>query len=220
MSINRYFDEALNVARIQEGGHRGVVGGMWDAIGPLQRDFLIAQGLAPHHAMIDIGCGALRGGVPLTAYLDPGNYYGVDISAALIEAGYVNEITPAGLADRLPRHHLRVTDDFDVAFGRRFDFALAVSLFTHLTLDYLTRCLDRLGSEMDAGGRFYFSVFEGEASQARLEHPHGIVSHPDRDPFHFSQGALAGAAPDGWRFDWIGDWGHPRNQQMARFTRV
>ena len=47
---NRYMDEALTRRRLAEHGHRAVVGGMWDQIGPLQRDFLIAQGLyiSPH----------------------------------------------------------------------------------------------------------------------------------------------------------------------------
>jgi hypothetical protein len=47
----------------------------------------------------------------------------------------------------------------------------------------------------------------------------GIVTHDDRDPFHFTREALAGATPETWTFDWLGDWRHPRGQQMVRLTR-
>ncbi len=38
------------------------VGGMWEEIGRLQFVFLVEKGLQPHHEMLDIGCGTLRGG--------------------------------------------------------------------------------------------------------------------------------------------------------------
>jgi hypothetical protein len=58
--------------------HREVVGGMWDLIGHLQFEFLIGQGLQPHHYLLDGGGGSLRGGVHLIRYLEPGHYFGVD----------------------------------------------------------------------------------------------------------------------------------------------
>ncbi len=220
MTLNRYLDENLNQARIATEGHRNVIGGMWDTIGPLQRDFLVSQGLQPHHYVLDVGCGSLRGGVPLTHYLDPGRYYGIDVSKALIDAGYAKEIEGSELALRLPRDHLYVTDSFEVPFGRTFDYALAVSLFTHLTLDYLTSCLKRLALNMQEGGRFYATFFEGDADSKVIARPFGVQTFPDQDPFHFSQGAIAAATPaDDWKFEWIGEWNHPRDQQMACFIR-
>lgn len=220
MTLNRYLDEALNRARIATEGHRNVIGGMWETIGPLQRDFLIGQGLRPHHRVLDIGCGALRGGVPLTRYLDPDRYYGIDVSDALIEAGYQQEIAGTDLAARLPRRHLFVTDRFEIPFGERFDYALAVSLFTHLTLDYLTACLESLAPCMEAGGRFYATFFEGDAGSNAIQRPFGVQTYPDRDPFHFSQDAIAAAMPaEDWTLEWIGNWNHPRDQQMACFIR-
>lgn len=220
MALNRYLDEDLNRARIETEGHRDVIGGMWDTIGPLQRDFLISRGLLPHHNILDIGCGSLRGGVPLTQYLDPERYYGIDVSSALIEAGYNREIEGSELARRLPRAHLHVTDSFEIPFAVRFDYALAVSLFTHLTLDYLTACLRRLAPCMDKGGRFYSTFFEGEASERAIAWPLGVQSYPDRDPFHFPQAAIAAAMPEGeWTFEWVGEWNHPRGQRMACFIR-
>jgi hypothetical protein len=43
-------------------GHREYVGGLWEAMGKLQFDFLISRGLKPEHVFLDIACGPLRGG--------------------------------------------------------------------------------------------------------------------------------------------------------------
>lgn len=214
--MNRYMDETLMRRRIREEGHRGVVGGLWEVIGPLQRDFLIGRGMRRSDRVLDIGCGALRGGAPLAAWLAPGRYYGIDISPGLLEAGWRHEIEAAGLADRLPRDHLHATDSFEAPFGEVFDLGLAVSLFTHLPLDYLTRCLERLAPVFRPGADVYLTVFEG---QGTMERPGGVVTHDDRDPFHFTREAVRAATPEGWRMEWIGEWGHPRDQRMVRMTR-
>ena len=214
---NRYMDEALTRRRVAEHGHRAVVGGLWDQIGPLQRDFLIDQGLRPQDRVLDIGCGAMRGGAPLAAWLEPEHYYGIDISESLIETGWRAEIETAGLADHLPRDHLHITEDFEVPFDGLFDVGLAVSLFTHLPLSGFTHCLERVAPHFRTEGRIFATVFEGEG--ADLARSEGIVTHDDRDPFHFTREALTEATPEAWTFDWIGDWNHPRGQQMVRLTR-
>ena len=48
--------------------HRRAVGGLWDEIGLLQRDFLIDHGLKRNHFLLDIRCGPLRGGVTIIPY--------------------------------------------------------------------------------------------------------------------------------------------------------
>jgi len=88
MTISRYYDKTALEAQVQAGRHREAVGGLWDEIGQLQIDFLVSQGLMPHHRLLDIGCGSLRGGVKLIRYLDAGHYAGVDLHESLINAGY------------------------------------------------------------------------------------------------------------------------------------
>jgi hypothetical protein len=65
-------------------GHRDYIGGMWEEIGRLQFNFLRQQGLTPSHCLLDIGCGALRGGVHFITYLEPGHYLGLDKEKTLI----------------------------------------------------------------------------------------------------------------------------------------
>jgi ubiquinone/menaquinone biosynthesis C-methylase UbiE len=38
------------------------------------------------HKLLDIGCGALRGGIHFINYVDAGNHYGLDLNSWLIEA--------------------------------------------------------------------------------------------------------------------------------------
>ena len=56
----------------------------WLALGEMQFDYLAGHGLGPGHRMLDIGCGNLRAGWRFIAYLDTGNYYGIDISPDIL----------------------------------------------------------------------------------------------------------------------------------------
>ncbi len=127
---NAYENEADMEAAVDAGRHRQVVGDMWEEIGALQFCYLVGNGLKPEHRLIDIGCGSLRGGVRFVPYLNSAHYYGIDISRALLTAGYQREIVPAGLGERLPLSNLRATPAFDIAWPHvAFDFGIAQSLF-------------------------------------------------------------------------------------------
>lgn len=39
---------------------REKVGGLWEQLGSLQFEYLVRNGLEPHHFLLDIGCGSLR----------------------------------------------------------------------------------------------------------------------------------------------------------------
>ncbi len=217
--INRYSRE-LSSDEIADGKHRFEVGGMWDEVGPLQLEFLRGQGLLPADTLVDIGCGPMRGGIHFVRYLDDGNYYGIDINESLITAG-IEELRAAGLESK--HAHLAVTGDFDAQqFGIKFDYVIAISLFTHLYANHIVRCMKRVREVMAPGTKFYASFF-GAPSSGHLEpitHVPRITSHFDSDPFHQSVDELAYMAKvAGLEMAVIGDWGHPRRQQMALFSR-
>jgi SAM-dependent methyltransferase len=203
--------------------HRDQVGGLWDEVGALQVAFLRAQGLRPSDALLDVGCGCLRGGVHLVAYLEPGRYYGIDRDAELVRAGLAIELPRAGLAGRLAPDHLLVNDAFEVGrFGVAFDVAWAQSVFTHLTASDVRRCLEQVARVVRPGGRFFATFFRaGEDVAASVTHqPGGIVTHPHQDPYHYRFRDLEAIAADlPWRASDLGGWSHPRAQQMARFDR-
>lgn len=215
------YGRQLTRSEIEAGAHRDFVGGMWDEIGRLQFDFMVGQGLLPRHRFVDIGCGALRGGVHFVRYLHKGNYHGLDINASLIEAGR-KELSLAGLDPRDAR--LLVDDGFRLErFGERFDYALALSVFTHLPINAIVRCLCNVAGALADDGVFYASFFRAPAAAhlERIVHqPGGVTTCYDADPFHYSVSEFAWMADvAGLRVEEIGDWGHPRAQRMLAFRR-
>jgi hypothetical protein len=203
--------------------HRKAIGLPWDALGKLQFDFLVDQGLQPHHYLLDVGCGPLRGGVNFIRYLEPGRYFGVDRQQALLEAGRDVEIPRAGLAHKRPV--LTVMENFDFErLGQEFDYALAQSVFTHLPLNKIVRCLMNVEKVLVAGGRFFATIYENERGKLNLdpvEQRPGLVSRFDADPFHYDFGTFEWIC-DGTslRAEYLGDWNNPRNQKMLLFTKA
>src|SRR5712691_3540887 len=111
--ISLYGDKAALEAEVRAGRHRACVGGLWDEIGQLQIDFLVSRGLLPHHRLLDVGCGSLRGGVKLIKYLDAGHYAGIDLHESLLDAGYEIELAKEGLTHKLPRSNLVADGESD-----------------------------------------------------------------------------------------------------------
>ena len=220
-----YEDEKFVHQRVAVGEHRRVIGGMWEQIGQLQRDFLIAEGLMAEHSVLDVGCGSLRGGVYLIPYLEPAKYWGVDLNQSLLEAGWEREIVPAGLQDRQPRSQLVCLQDFEFnRLGQTFDFAIAISVFTHMNLNKIRRCLARLAPALTQGGRLYATFFEVPDSQDREESCvqkwGGVKTSSVSDPFHYRLSDFEFAVHgSGLSVTYYGDWGHPRNQKMVLFSK-
>jgi ubiquinone/menaquinone biosynthesis C-methylase UbiE len=213
------FHRALSDADIDSGAHRAFVGGLWEEIGRLQFDFLVEQGLKPSHMLIDVGCGALRGGVHFVRYLQPGHYFGLDINSTLVKAGQ-QELANAGLADRNPQ--LIVDDKFQLCrFDQKFDFGVSVSLFTHLYLNHIARCLAEVRRVMHPGSKFFFTFFEAPQPiylKEIVHTPGGATTYFDSDLFHYAFEEIEGIARRcGLAAHLIGEWNHPRDQRMIRF---
>jgi SAM-dependent methyltransferase len=225
MRLNEY-DIQLSAEELAHQQHRELVGGLWNDLGQLQFDFMRERGgLLPEMRMLDLGCGCFRGGIHFLRYLQAGNYYGIDVNQSLVEAGFTVELPHAGLASVLDRDHIRVTDNFDAApFGVRFDRILAVSVWTHLPLNHIQRCLSAVSRVLAPDGVFFSSIFfcppEKDLLAPVTHQPGGIVSYRDQDPYHSRLDDfdfLIHQARMPLRMEWIGDWEHPRNQQMLAF---
>lgn len=226
ININPYYDLERSEQYVKEGRHRECVGGLWDELGKLPFEFMLSRGLSRENKVIDIGCGCLRVGVHLVNYLLPGNYFGNDISKDLLEVGYRVELQNAGLNKKLPFKNLICDSDFNFKrFGENFDVALAQSLFTHLPLNHLKLCLYNLYGSMNSKGIFYATFFIApSANEWTMPLPHdpgGIVSRPCSDPYHYTiQDLKCVSSALGWEAMLIGDWGHPRDQQMVAFRKI
>ncbi len=213
--------KSLTQEQIAEGRHRQLVGAQWETMGRKQLDFLVEQGVRPEHRLLDVACGSLRAGRHLVDYLEPGQYYGIDHSADLVEAGYRHELDEAQ-RQRLPRENLAVNGSFRVAeLGQAFDVALANSLFSHLNLSQVRLCMARVAASLVPGGRFFATFFEMDEGAA-VDAPGGgggkLRSY--RNPYwHYRSDMEWAASRVPVDFTYIGDWGHPRGQRMFCLTR-
>ena len=204
--------------------HRRTIGNLprWDELGELQFRYLADRGLEPHHYLLDVGCGPLRGGVRFIAYLEPGRYYGVEKDAAVLEEARRVELPRYGLVNKRPT--LVAMENFDFpSLGQTFDYAIAQSVFTHIPLNSIVRCLMNMEKVLAPGGRFYATIWEnpdGKLNLADIHHAGGKVTHFDADAYHYDVAA----------YEWIcegtsltverlGKWGHPQDQVMLLFTK-
>lgn len=206
-----------------EVGHRDAVGGMWDEMGEKQLQMLIEYGLMPHHDFLDVGCGSLRAGVHLIPYLEPGRYVGIDQEQSLLDAGIAKELG----AERAQtfRPQLACMDDFGFErLGRTFDYAIAQSVFSHLEFNLIARCIVNIDRVLNPGGTFFATFFHNPYGAAMIDpiprQNGAFFTHYDRDPFHYDLAWFeALVAKLSIEMEFIGAWGHPRDQQLLRFTR-
>jgi SAM-dependent methyltransferase len=204
--------------------HRRTIGNprRWEELAELQFAYLVDHGLEPEHYLLDVGCGPLRGGIRFIRYLEPGRYYGVEKDADVLEEAGRVELPREGLVDKRPV--LVPMENFDFpSLGRAFDFALAQSVFTHLTVNSIIRCLMQMERVLAPGGRFFATYWENPDGKFNLDpvrQSEHKVTHFDQDAFHYDLGT----------FEWIceetslsvkdlGEWGHPQRQKMLVFTR-
>jgi cyclopropane fatty-acyl-phospholipid synthase-like methyltransferase len=204
-----FYDRAL-----AQGRHRDIVGGRWDETGRLQMRLLQDAGLQPHHRLLDIGCGSLRLGCRAVPYLDPGHYWGTDASAALMARGHAAELSAS---DRLPAAQL--IEDADFAFPGvppTIDHAIAWGVFTHLPPEALPPALRNIRHRFPQLQKLLLTVFlapeDAPGSHRQID---GVVTHPNRPPWHRRQGAVEDEARAAgftlaWREKWL-----PRGQRLA-----
>lgn len=192
-------------------GPRGFVGGLWHEMGELQFRFLVDHGLRPAHTLLDVACGSLRLGSRIIPYLDAGNYLGIDIDESLIRHGRDVELGP--VLDEMKRPEFVVSGSFEFEkFSKRPDFAIAQSLFTHLTAADISLCLAKLRKHRRETTVFYATFFETPTPVTNRDnsHPHAAFRYT-RDEMRVM--GLQG----GWNMEYIGDWKHPRDQKMLRY---
>ncbi|MEO3973207.1 class I SAM-dependent methyltransferase [Streptomyces sp. CAU 1734] len=128
----------------------------WLALGKMQFDYLRGHDLAPEDRMLDIGCGNLRAGWHFIDYLNPGNYYGIDISPDILMSAK-ETLTGRGLQDKVP--HLTITQNLTLDFlpDAYFDVVHAHSVFSHSPLGVIEECFAHVGRVLAPGGHFDFT---------------------------------------------------------------
>jgi len=129
---------------------------VWKYTRDFQFQFLLDQGLQKTDTLMDIGCGTLRGGIPLIKYLDNGNYYGIDVREnVLIEGG--KEIKTANLESKKP--NLIAFEDFsEIKIDHEFNIMFAFSVLIHFDDKIAENCFEFVSKSLAKGGVFYANV--------------------------------------------------------------
>lgn len=199
-------------AGLQVRDHREMVGGKWDEIGLLQFEFMKKQGLKPHHILCDVACGSFRGGQFFIDYLEAGNYLGIDKQEILVREGRAKEIGEELWEAKKPE--VIVDDNFGFdRFSKHPDFAIANSLFSHLSTSDIKHCLKNLADQAKPGCKFFATYIQ---SDVPLIHLH--ASHSSRSFRYTPEKMLSMGRSAGWHAEYIGDWNHPREQVMVLYT--
>ena len=120
-------------------------------------------------------------------------------------------------------------DDFDFqSLNIQFNYALAQSVFTHLPLNKIIRCVMNIEKVLVQNGRFYATFYENPWDKSNL----GSIMHPtvdgsaiatyfDRDPFHYDfENFKQICKGTSLHIEYIGDWNHPRDQKMLVFRKI
>jgi SAM-dependent methyltransferase len=138
-------------------------GDEWESHGQLQLDFLIQQGLQPAHKLLDVGCGPGRAARRFVPYLNPGRYWGLDISPECL-AHSVALSDAEGWAARRPVFMKNADLDLlpgdvpeDDRGGAPFDFIWAHSVFTHLPSEQIDKMIGNVAKLLPVGGQFLFT---------------------------------------------------------------
>jgi|SRR5580692_7639957 ubiquinone/menaquinone biosynthesis C-methylase UbiE len=128
----------------------------WMEIGKFQFDYLVGHGLKPHHRFLDVGCGNLRLGSMLIAYLNPNCYVGVDISPRIVCAA-LRTIEECNLQRQCPYIYLLGETSYQFLPESHFDHVHAHSVFTHLPLSEIEKVLRETRRVMKPGACFDFT---------------------------------------------------------------
>jgi len=204
---------------------RAKVGGLWEQLGKLQFEYLVQNGLKPYHFLLDIGCGSLRGGIHFIQYLQRGHYFGIDKDLELLEGGKI-ELEENNLLDK--SSILKLDENFDfVSLNQKFEYALAQSVFTHLPLMEIKKCIENVEKVLVNEGKFYATFFENyrkddsnEPIIIKSDDGIRIETYPDKDPYHYRFSEFEKLVKDtALSVEYIGDWNHPRYQKIMVFSK-
>lgn len=157
---------AAIMKRKAKGAMARTVGGRFSEIGRRQCEFIRSHGLRPHHSLLEFGCGPLRAGLHFVEFVEPTNYWGVDISFEWLEAGR-KLLSERGLESKRPTLRGIADLSFDWAEGRTFDFVIALKVLNHMPLEDVEAFLRNARKVMTAESVLIASFIDGAVADPR-----------------------------------------------------
>jgi cyclopropane fatty-acyl-phospholipid synthase-like methyltransferase len=193
---------------------------LWQMKRSFQFEFLSSRGLRTEHRLLDIGCGTLRGGIPLIDYLETGHYIGVEARAEALEEAH-KELKGAGLEHKRPLL-IHASDPGQVKLEAPVDVAWAFAVLFHMPDEVLDACLGLVSRSLTEGGELYANVKLGDRHDGAQWREFPIVRRP-RD-FYQSLAATHGLSMS--ELGTLHSIGHQTgisahdDQMMLRFSRI
>jgi SAM-dependent methyltransferase len=189
----------------------------WREKREFQIRFLRDQGLRPDQSFLDIGCGTLRGGIPIIDFLEPDRYTGIEARAAVLDDARA-ELREHHLEDKRPT--LIASGDLgNLDLERRFDVIWAFAVLIHMSDDVLDGALAFVRRHLADDGSFFGNITTEERRDKSWE------GFPDvARPISFYEER---ARAHGLSVENLGPMralghppGHGAEQQMLRFSRL
>jgi ubiquinone/menaquinone biosynthesis C-methylase UbiE len=165
--------------------------------GEYHAEYLKRHGLQPTHRILDFGCGYGRTAIPLLRYLEPGNYVGVELSAA--RARLAREFVEIEkLEDRRPK--FIVSDDTHLRYlnDKSIDAFWAQSVFTHMPEDDSAEVLKALHRVLKPDG---FAILDYDTTTK------SEIEKLNIKGFYYPERVFAGIVRNaGFDFEVLRDW--------------
>ena len=143
------------------------------------KDFISKNIISKNASVLDIGSGIGRIAIPLTTYLDKGQYEGFDIMKPGIEWCQKNitsrfphfHFTQVSLANDLYRNTGQSASQFVFPYeNEKFDLAIATSVFTHMVPEEVIQYVEEIHRVLKKGGHAYLTFFVlNENSKAQMK---------------------------------------------------
>lgn len=122
-----------------------------------------AAGLEVHHLCVDYGCGSLRVGQHLIAYLESGKYWGLDVTDRFYRDGL--DMLPPGLTEeKKPQLRVITPELLDELRHKQPDFIVCTSVVMHIPPAELDAFFKRLLRLRAPHTRIYISFVHAERS--------------------------------------------------------
>lgn len=186
------------------GNHREFVGptNEYDVNAAMQFNLMTFLGLREYHALLDIGCGSLRGGRLFIVYLLPDHYFAIEPEQWLVENAISEEIGRDLIELKSPSfsHNSNFSCE---SFGVEFDCILAQGVFVHAPEWQIRTCLSEAAKCMRSTSIFAASYMCGDENYEGREwlYPKTSFYTPSRMA-EMSSAAGLSCVPF--------DWPHPR----------
>lgn len=131
----------------------------YDLVGVTQFNLLTLFGMRETSTLLDIGCGSLRGGRFAILYLQPGRYFGLEPEEWAVQDGLQSHFGQE-ITDRKKPTFIYDGNFAFHKFGRKFDFMMANSIFTHASTSQISLCMTEAAKVMVPETVFLATFFE------------------------------------------------------------